>query len=93
MFHVHCTCICRYASLDENRLRFDVQCQYQQIEQAYQKPSSLPSKPLARTRKPVLDVAPNSTDKSKYAVPGLSPHLQVCKNFVRGSPISLCIEL
>ena len=48
--YIFTCCICRYASFDENRLRFDVQCQYQQIEQAYQKPSSLPSKPLVRNK-------------------------------------------
>ena len=79
--YIFTCCIYRYASLDENRLRFDVQCQYLQIEQAYQKPSSLPCKPLVRNKKPVHDVAPMSTDKSKYTVPGLSPHLQVCKYF------------
>ena len=69
-------------SLDENRLRFDVQCQYLQIEQAYQSQhTSLPSRVssiLKSKSSRNLEETSKACGNSPYVIPGLPPDLQVC---------------
>ncbi len=73
---------CRYVSMDENMLRFDVQRQYRQLEQAYQcgdVSSSLPTginrRLMSRTSQPNFHHYRAKTD-SPYAIPGLPQELQ-----------------
>ena len=77
-----CSIFCRYVSMDENMLRFDVQRQYRQLEQAYQSgdmSSSLPTginrRLMSRASQPNFHNDRAQTD-SPYAIPGLPQELQ-----------------
>ncbi len=69
--------------MDENVLRFDVQRQYRQLEQAYTSthgstslPSSINSK--IKSTCSLSSIKPNkATSDSPYAIPGLPPEMQV----------------
>ena len=68
--------------MDENFLRFDVQRQYRQLEQAYQSnqggSASLPSSTNSRLRKLSSSFHPEKASTgSPYAIPGLPLELQV----------------